>query len=402
MKQSIFYLSCFLLYVFVSCEATSSSSFPTKEKVTSLMNEAMLKSDLPSIVVSAVNKNGEKISYAYGKAIWTEETPVTSNHIFRIASMTKLITSIAALQLVENGIVGLDDDLSAIMPEMSSIPILFKGELKDPINKITLRHLLTHTSGFGYSGYTVNNADFNKENWDYEDAPRQFESGTEFLYGTSIDWVGKLVEKLSDMTLEEYFRKHITKPLGMDRTFFNVPDSLQYLIVSRGNRGADGKQELTEMPNRIPTTKVTRYSGGGGLYSTPSDYTKLLECLLNDGNFENGSLLSKEMIAEMSRNQIGDISLNPDGRYFSPGSCCNFNGLMDQNSKWGLAFLIDNNTTYYGRKSGTVMWGGFFNTYFYIDFKSGIAASIYTQHIPFNHFETNRLFERFSEIIYSQ
>ena len=102
-----------------------------------------------------------------------------------------------------------------------------------------------------------------------------------------------------------------------------------------------------------------------------------------------------------TKNQIGEISLNPEGWYFDDGTCCNFNGLMDENSKWGLAFLIDNNSKDYGRQAGTVLWGGLMNTYFFIDFQSGIAVSIFTQHLPFNHVETTSFLDRFSEIIYS-
>ena len=397
-----FYLICFILLLLVSCKEDNSISFPSEEKVTTLMNEVMEKSDLPAVVAIAINKNGEKASYNYGKAVWTEDAEVTPEHIFRLAYMTKLVTSIAALQCVENELVGLDDDLSVLMPEMTKIPILSNGKLIEPKNKITLRHLLSHSSGFGYIFTDEELANFDNSEWDYEDLPRRFESGTNFLYGTSTDWVGKLVEKLSNMNLEEYFKKNISSPLGMTRTFYNVPDSLHYLIVSRGDRGIDGNQKLTESSDRLPSTKVTNFNGGGGLFSTPSDYTKLLQCLLHEGKYEEGRILRKETIVEMTRNQIGDISLNPEGRFFYPGTCCNFNGLMHENSRWGLAFMIDNNSKVYGREAGTVMWGGYFNTYFYIDFKSGIAASIYTQHIPFNHFETTSLFERFSEIIYSQ
>ena len=400
MRSLIFYIICSLLIVSFSCKKADSNSFPTEENVALLMNAAMEKSELPAVVAIAVNKNGEKVVYEHGKAIWTEDAEVTADHIFRIYSMTKLITSIAALQLVEKGMIGLDDDLSALMPEMAKIPILANGKLETPAKRITLRHLLTHTSGFGYSGFTVSDDGYDKENWDYEDAPRHFESGTKFLYGSSTDWAGKVVEKLSGMDLEAYFRTYITGPLKMERTFFNVPDSLQSYIVSYGSRGDDGKYELKELPNRIPTQKQTALSGGGGLFSTPSDYTKLLHCLLNEGKYQGGRILGKETMDKMIQNQVGDISLDPKDRLYNPGWCCNFNGLMSENSKWGLAFMIDNNPKPYGREAGTVLWGGLFNTYFYIDFKSGIAASMYSQHVPFNHFQTISLFERFSEIIY--
>jgi CubicO group peptidase (beta-lactamase class C family) len=392
----------FLSIIVLNSCIENKSTFPSEESVHQLMNEAFQKSDLPAVVAIAIDKKGEKVIYNYGKAIWSEDVEVTQEHIFRIWSMTKLVTSIAAMQCVENGIIGLDNDLSDIMPEMTDIPILSNGKLIKPKNKITLRHLLTHTSGFGYSGMTVEEGNYNKENWDYSDSPRHFESGTNFLYGTSTDWVGKLVEKISGMDLEVYFRKNITGPLKMSRTFFNVPDSLHSLIVSYGHRGDQGENELEELPNRVPTNKATVLSGGGGLFSTPSDYTRLLQCILNYGAYEGGRILSKATIEEMIRNQVGDINLSPQDRHFNPGVCCNFNGLMDENSKWGLAFMIDNNSKEYGRQDGTVTWGGLMNTYFYIDFKSGIAASIYTQHLPFNNYQTTSLFEQFSEIIFTK
>ena len=401
MNNKRIYLFFLSIIVLNSC-IEKKSTFPSEESVHQLMNEALQKSDLPAVVAIAIDKKGEKVIYNYGKAIWSEDVEVTQEHIFRIWSMTKLVTSIAAMQCVENGIIGLDNDLSDIMPEMTDIPILSNGKLIKPKNKITLRHLLTHTSGFGYSGMTVEEGNYNRENWDYSDSPRHFESGTNFLYGTSTDWVGKLVEKISGMDLEVYFRKNITGPLKMSRTFFNVPDSLHSLIVSYGHRGDQGENELEELPNRVPTNKATVLSGGGGLFSTPSDYTRLLQCILNYGAYEGGRILSKATIEEMIQNQVGDINLSPQDRHFNPGVCCNFNGLMDENSKWGLAFMIDNNSKEYGRQDGPVTWGGLMNTYFYIDFKSGIAASIYTQHLPFNNYQATSLFEQFSEIIFTK
>jgi methyl acetate hydrolase len=394
---------CFLVFLLISsCEnrEVTNRSFPLQDRVTVLMDEAMTTSDLPAVVVTAINKKGQRLTYTHGKAVWTEDQNVTTKHIFRLYSMTKAVTSIAAMQLVEKGFIGLDDDLSSLMPEMSSIPILSNGHLSPAKNPITLRHLLTHTSGFGYI-YTDKEIDnFDTTNWRYKDLPRRFESGTQFLYGTSIDWVGRMVEKVSNMDLESYFRKNITGPLGMNRTWFNVPDSLKGFIVSMGKRGDDGKQPLEELPDRIPTGIVTEYSGGAGLFSTPEDYTKLLYCLLNGGKSGKIRILKNKTIKEMTKNQIGDMILDVENAYFQP-LCCDLRGLITKTSKWGLAWAIDNENKPYGRRAGTVFWGGSLNTYFYIDFKSGIAASIYTQHFPFNHPETTNLFERFSEIVYS-
>lgn len=394
----------FLLTLVSGCEHEKNNAitFPTQEQVTSAMNEAMKTNDLPTVVAMAANKENKEVSFIYGKAIWREHMDVTENHIFRLYSMTKLITSVAAMQLVERGELGLDDDLSSRLPEMSEIPILSDGQLTEPINPITLRHLLTHTSGFGYDCCTdFELSQFDYDDWNYPDAPRRFESGTKFLYGTSLEWVGKLVEKVSNSTLEDYFRKNITGPLNMARTFFNVPDSLQQFIVSRGHRGKDGKQPLAEIKGRIPGKMVTKFSGDDGLWSTPNDYMKLLKCLLNYGTLDGVKILDKKTVVEMTKNQIGNINMDSAGNYFNPEYCCDLNGLATNTTKWGLAWAIDNQETDYGRKPGTVYWGGMMNTFFYLDYQSGVTACIFTQHIPFNHAETTSLFTKFSKLVYS-
>lgn len=227
--------------------------FPSDESVSKQMDALMETSDLPTLVAMAINKDGEKVTYTYGNAIWTEDTPVSTNSIFRIASMTKLVTSMAALQLVEKDSLTLDEDLSGLLPEMAKIPILNdEGELVKGENPITLRDLLTHTSGFGYTSTDGVLAKRDFTDWEYDDLPRRFESGTQYLYGTSTIWVGRVVEKLSGLSLEDYFRKYITGPLGMDRTWYNVPEALQNDIVSFGNRGDDGTEALRAYPDRIP------------------------------------------------------------------------------------------------------------------------------------------------------
>ncbi len=122
--------------------------------------------------------------------------------------------------------------------------------------------------------------------------------------------------------------------------------------------------------------------------------------MLDYGANKGGRILKKETVDLMMQNHLGDISLDPSDWHYDPGTCSNFNGIIDKESKWGLATMIDNTAESYGRKSGTLVWGGYRNTYFYIDYKSGIAASIYSQHLPFNHSETISLFEKFSEVFY--
>jgi CubicO group peptidase (beta-lactamase class C family) len=392
-----------VLILMIACKKSQNTAFrfPNQGKVTAAMNEKMNSSDLPSVVVIASNTLNEERSFCYGKSIWNDTINITKDHIFKLHSMTKVLTSVAALQLVERGQIGLDDDLSSLMPEMTDIPILINGELSKAKTPITLRHLLTHTSGFGYACCTdAELANFDNRNWKYEDAPRRFESGTKFMYGTSLEWVGKVIEKVSQSSLEVYFKENITKPLEMHRTFFNVPDSLKKFIVSRGYRGTDGKQPLTEIKDRIPKEKVTSFSGDDGLWSSPNDYMRLLKCLLNYGAYKDVELLKKKTVEEMLKNQIGDINMDSKGNYFNPAYCCNLENFTTNSTKWGLAWAIDNEGKSYGRKPRTVFWGGMMNTYFYIDYKSGVASCIFTQHIPFNHKETTALFDEFSKLVY--
>ena len=399
--------SSFVFTVGLTVFGASSVENAHKE-VRKVMADAMAKSDLSAVVAVAVNSKGHRIEHAYGRVNWGESDPVKTSSIFRIHSMTKIVTSIAAMQLVEQGKVELDQDLSEFLPEMAKIPIMKEnGKLVEPKSAITLRHLLTHTAGFGYPNRTYKlSENFDASEWKYKDFPRQFESGSQFLYGTNTDWAGKLVEKVSGMTLDRYFKKKIFKSLGIKSTYFNVPKKEQKRIVSMGNRGVDGKGDLKEIdgdevsPSRYPKEKVKNFSGGGGLFSTPSDFTKILQCMLDHGACKGGRILKKETVELMMQNHIGDISLNPKGWHYDPATCCNFNGLMDKDSKWGLATLIDNTPESYGRKKGALVWGGYRNTYFYIDHKSGIAASIYSQHLPFNHPETISLFEKFSDVFY--
>lgn len=390
--------------VFLSCTTSPDSEniFPAQELVTHKMDSLMQFSDLPALVAIAASKDGDRVTYTYGSAVWNETEPVTTDHIFRIASMTKLITAIAALQLVESGELKPDEDLSSIIPELSEIPVLSnEGTLMQSDKPVTLRHLLTHTSGFGYTLTDSLLHKHDRTNWDYEDLPRRFESGERFLYGSSMDWTGKVIERVSGLSLEEYFIKNITGPLEMHHTRFNVPDSLKQKFVSYGNRGVDGTDELTELSPRIPERITQTYNGGGGLYSSPEDYNKVLRSLLNNGVWEGVRILEKESVDVLFEPQLNDISMNIEDNYFRKGICCDFRGIIKPGSNWGFGGLIDTEATSYGRKEGTLLWGGLYNTYWFIDRKSGIAVSMYSQHLPFNHPATTRLFEEFSALIYS-
>lgn len=349
-------------------------------------------SSIPSAIMGSSTKDGKMVWYAFGPSIWGGADSVSEDHIFRIASMTKAIASVAALQLVERGLLGLDEPLNELMPEMASIPILTeKGELVKSEKAITLRHLLTHTSGFGYNFTSSRLNKFKPESWKYDGKPRLFEPGTRWNYGTSTGWVGKVIEKVSAQNLETYLRMNITGPLKMNSTWFNVPDNLAAKIVSWGTRDSTGFKEY----QRVPQQPVTSYSAGGGLFSSPRDYLTFLTCLLNDGKFDGGQILKPETVEMMFTDQLpADMNLQlevPEGSVFTEG------GFQDSSDKYGLAWAIENSSDEMVRTKGSAYWGGIFNSYFTVDKRNGVAIVYFTQFLPFNDkvsFDFYRLFEK--------
>src|SRR5258708_7605070 len=192
---------------------------------------------IPAAFMGGVDEKGNVTFHAFGPSVWGGKDTITADHIFRIFSMTKAIASVAAMQLVEKGLITLDEPLNKLMPAMDSIPVFDdQGNLSHRHDTITLKHLLTHTSGFGYKFISSKLKGFKPEKWIYKDDPRLFKPGTSWQYGTSTDWVGRVIEKISGKDLETYIRENVTGPLKMNSTWFNVPASLSDKIVSWGMR----------------------------------------------------------------------------------------------------------------------------------------------------------------------
>ncbi len=368
-----------------------------KVQVTSQLSSYFHKSSLPSAIMGSTTKDGKMDWYAFGPSTWEAKDTVTKDHIFRIASMTKAITSVAVLKLVERGLLNLDEPLDSLMPEMDSIPILTEsGDLIKSKKAITLRHLLTHTSGFAYGFTSSRISNFKPENWQYEDNPRLFEPGTRWHYGTSTNWVGKIIEKVSGQDLETYVKENITKPLKMNGTFFNVPDSLTSNIVSWGSRDSSGFKET----HRIPQKPVTTYSGGGGLFSTPNDYLIFLKCLLNDGEYDNGRILKAETVEMMFKNQL-PANQNLVYDMVEGKSVSSSGGFQDESDKHGLAWAIEDSDDETIRSKGAAYWAGIGNSYYTIDKKNGIAVVYFTQFLPFNDKESFDFYRLFEKEVYS-
>ncbi len=364
------------------------------------------KSKIPAVVMGKVTKQGDMQFFSKGPSRWERNDTINENNIFRIASMTKALGSVAALQLVEQGKISLDEPLDKHLPEMSSIKILdIDNRIVNPKKSITLRHLLTHTAGFGYwftsSKLSKWDEVKNEIDWRENYQPRLFESGTSYMYGTNIDWVGRLVEKISGMNLEDYFRVHITGPLKMDSTWFNVPDDLEKFVVSSSERNKESRELKKNKYSK--REKTQNFNAGGGLYSSPKDYGKFLVCMLNKGEVNGLEILKKETFELMNSPQL--TTFKTTHRYVpvsnvdtkARGDKDNF---FDSYDNWTLAWAYEENSSI--RPYGTGYWAGFFNTYFTIDFENEFALVYMTQILPFNDMESYNLFTSFERLIYSE
>jgi methyl acetate hydrolase len=329
-----------------------------------------------------------------------------------IASMTKAVTSVAAMQLVEQGRVSLDEPLRERLPELGAVQVLEGFDaanaprLRAPRRPITLRHLLTHTAGFVYDIWNADMLRYQEhagipgiiecKNVTLE-LPLAFDPGDRWDYGINIDWVGKLVERLSGQSLEAYFREHIFGPLGMVDSGFVIGAEQRARLAGMHVRLADGS--LQPVPFEVPQ-EPEFFMGGGGLYSTGPDYLAFLRMLLGGGQLGEVRVLQPETVADMGKNQIGELNV---GLLKScvPGSSNDAEFFPGMPKKWGLGYMISTAEAPSGRGANSLAWAGLANTYFWLDPTRRITGVILTQILPFADAQVLGLFERFERSIYT-
>jgi len=360
--------------------------------------------DLPGVVAMATDRQRVLYQGAFGVADIATGRALTADALFRIASMTKAITSTAAMQLVEQGRFGLDDPVEKYLPAFARLQVFesFDGatgayRLRPATRIVTVRHLMTHTSGLGYGFTSTTVRDFKpRAGEDYPVGPLVFEPGERWLYGTSTDWLGKLVEAVSGRPLDEYFRRRILEPLGMADTFYNVPADKQARLVATHHRRADGTivKEATQ-----PAPFINPIIGGGGLSSTAGDYIRFVRMILNDGQLDGVRILKADTVEAMSRNQIGAIGV-PALKTALPERSDDFSFVADGRDKWGLGFLITVDEVAGKRSAGSLSWGGIYNTYFWIDRARGVAGVIMTQFLPFADRKALAMYDTFERGVY--
>ena len=383
-----------------------------KQRLDDLLAAGVKNGHVPGVVAALVDKDGlTYIGSAGERTIGTGDV-MTTDTVGAIASMTKAITGAAVMQLVEQGHLDLDAPAETYCAEFASPQVLDGFDdagqpiLRDARSQVTLRNLLTHTSGYAYD-FT----DPNLDKWfEATDSPRastrrlaslntplMFDPGTKWHYGIGIDWAGIILERVTKSKLGAYFAEHLLEPLGMvDTSFACTPNMLERKATVHIRT-----PDSSFMAIQMPQAESSEFdSGGGGLFSTMSDYTRFMRMILNDGELEGTRVLSAETIAQMATNHMGDIrvtglkSANP--AFFSDADF--YPGIP---KSWGLTFLINEEPLPNGCPAGALTWAGAFNSYFWIDRTTGIAGCYMSQVLPFFDAGTSGHFFDFQTAVYT-
>jgi methyl acetate hydrolase len=385
---------------------------PQLPQVDALLKAATDRGDVPGVVAMAATREGPVYQGAFGKRALPGGPAVTLDTVFWIASMTKAITSTAAMRLVEQGKLSLDWPISEVLPELAAPQVLegfdATGEpmLRPARQRITLRHLLTHTAGFVYDIWNPDMGRYMEKMHvpgiiSCQNAalmlPLVFDPGDMWDYGINIDWAGKAVERASGQSLGDFFAEHIFAPVGMTDTGFALAPDRRARLVGMHARAADGT--LGPIPFELPQDPGFQM-GGGGLYGTAADYLAFERLFLNQGRVNGRQILRPETVRLMSQNAIGELEVRlletavpaySNNAEFFPG----------MRKKWGLGFMISPEPVPGGRGPGSLAWAGLGNTYFWIDPAKGVAGVILMQLIPFADPKALALLDGFEKTLYA-
>jgi methyl acetate hydrolase len=380
------------------------------DRTNRLLSDACASARVPGVVAMAADRNGVIYEGAFGERTLGGGVAMTVDTVGWIASMTKALTSTAAVQLVERGKLDLDAPAATVVPDIAELKVLTgfdaagAPQLRPVKRPITLRHLLTHTSGCSYE---IWNADMQKVQAALDipvvitcqkkamTLPLVADPGERWEYGLSIDWAGKMVEAVSGLSLGQYLKENLFDPLGMSSTAFKITPDMRSRLAGVHLRGEGGKLDV--FPFEIPQAPEFEM-GGGGLYGTMGDYLKFVRAILNGGQLGGERVLKPETVQSLRLNHMGEnrvsllkaaIPLTNDAEFF-PGL----------EKSWSLAFQINDAAAPTGRPAGGLMWAGLANSFYWIDFASGVGGVFLTQIFPFADTEAVPLYYGFEKAVY--
>ena len=382
------------------------------DRIDALLRDATASARIAGVVALAANADGVAYQGAAGKRMLGSDAPMTLDTVFHIASMTKAITGAAAMQLVEQGKLTLDEPLGRFAKQLAEPQVLDgfdaqgKPRLRPARKPITLRQLMTHTSGFSYEHWSADLHRYARATGLPSgrsgklaalDAPLAFEPGERWEYGIGIDWIGRLVEIISDQDLETYMRANLFDPLGMRDTGFLLTPEQCARGAGMHQRGTDGS--LTPAPFATPV-KREFFGGGGGLHSTGPDYLRFARMVMNGGSLDGVQVLQPQTVAAMAQNQMGELDVLPM-RSTDLANSEHVELFPGMRKKWGLSFLINTEDVLGRRSAGSLAWAGLRNSYYWIDPKQRIAGVLLTQTLPFADPAVLALLDAFETEVYA-
>lgn len=382
-------------------------------EIDQVLNSGVQDGTLPGVVVMAVGPDRTYYQAAFGFANAAEATPMRVDTIFKVSSLTKAVTTAALMQLVERGLLSLDQPASSIVPAFKDIQVLdgFDGGvpvLRPPRREVTVAHLATHTSGLAYDIWSEKARQYRA--WvgastgitggrDSLESPLMFDPGEAWAYGPGIDWLGEIVQAVTQRRIDDYLEQEIFKPLEMKDTAFHVPLAKRERVSAvHTRRDAESFDVLDFQWSKEPANE--RILSGHGLYCTVPDYSRFLQMFLNAGASAKGRrVLKPETVAAMAQNRIGDVDvgvmettnkgLSLDAEFF-PG----------MKKKHSAGFQITTEQWPGMRSAGSLSWAGLLNLFYWWDPERRIAVTFASQLLPFQDKRVMSLFSELEQAIY--
>jgi methyl acetate hydrolase len=369
---------------------------------------------VPGVVAMATDRKANIYQGAAGVRELGKTQPMTLDSVFAIFSTTKALTGTLVMQLVEEGLLSLDDDAGRWVPELDELQVLDgfdangQPRLRAPKRKVKVNDLMLHTSGLCYEFFSGDDLKFRGAKNIPTVVSSSFESirtvllhdpGAAWTYGVNIDWLGRIVEKHRDKRLGEVMRERLFDPLGMDEIGFRMTDSMKSRRVVIHDRAADGK--LTPVPDLVLPDPPPMDMGGHGLYATVGEYMKFIRMVLNNGSGPNGRVLKPETVDAMARDGLQAAGLSVGGWATSIPSLSNTGEFFPGLDKgWAYSFMTNRERAPSGRSPGSLMWAGLANCFFWIDRTAGVGGYWATQLLPFQDAASYPAFVEFETTVY--
>jgi CubicO group peptidase (beta-lactamase class C family) len=388
------------------------TSLPETPELDQFLHEAVAQGQLPCVTAIVADRSRVLYHRAFGKVESGASEQMPPDALFRIASMTKPVTSVMVLALYEQGQIDLDDPIAQYLPDLKDPQVIEQVNPADAtyttrpaLREITLRHLLTHTAGFGYA-FSNANARLLEEraNKPTDQPPLLHDPGERWTYGPSTRILGRLLSQITGQPLEELYQSQVFGPLGMPDTSYLVPGAKHQRVATCHFRRAQG---MVEEPR--PESFPTGGAGDSGVFSTAPDYIRFAQMLLNRGTLEGVRILGEDTVNLMTQNHIGELVV-PEQPGANPSLSETF-PLGAGRDKFGLGFQIaaaaeeeagkaGKEGGNHRRSVGSYGWSGLYNTHFWCDPARGLGVIFLSQLLPFYDTPTMRALQGFEELVY--